>query len=79
MGKKIITILYTYKKSSFSGPITTGVDDNGAAVVSMLEVARQLTEMNQQGARRQNTIIFVSFDTEEEGNENIINPDMPIV
>ena len=45
----------------------------------MLEVARQLTEINQQGARRQNTIIFVSFDTEEEGNENIINPDMPIV
>ena len=47
--------------------ITTGVDDNGAAVVSMLEVARQLTEMNQQGVRRQNTIIFVSFDIEEEG------------
>ena len=45
----------------------------------MLEVARQLTEMNQQGVRRQNTIIFVSFDTEEEGNENIINPEMPIV
>ena len=33
----------------------------------MLEVARQLTEINQQGVRRQNTIIFVSFDVEEEG------------
>ena len=45
-----------------------GVDDNGAAVVSMLEVARQLTEMNRQGLKRLNTVIFVSFDIEEEGN-----------
>ena len=44
------------------------MDDNGAAVVSMLEVARQLTEMNRQGLKRLNTIIFVSFDIEEQGN-----------
>ena len=43
------------------------MDDNGAGVAAMLEVARQLTEMNKQGVKRQNTIFFVSFDIEEQG------------
>ena len=42
-----------------------GVDDNGAGVVAMLEVVRQVTEANKQGTKRQNTIIFASFDAEE--------------
>ena len=42
-----------------------GVDDNGAAVVSMLEAIRQLREKSE--VKRQNTMIFVSFDIEEEG------------
>lgn len=46
---------------------SAGVDDNGAGVVAMLDVARQLTEMNKQGTKRNNTIIFVSFDIEEQG------------
>ena len=45
--------------------IFEGVDDNGAGCAAMLEVARQLTEMN---VKRQNTIIFVSFDVEERSN-----------
>ena len=44
---------------------TAGVDDNGAAVVSMLEAIRQLTETS--GVQRRNTMVFVSFDIEEEG------------
>ncbi|XP_060603516.1 uncharacterized protein YfbL-like isoform X2 [Ruditapes philippinarum] len=46
---------------------TKGVDDNGAGVAAMLEVAKQLTGQNKQGVTRKNTIIFVSFDLEEEG------------
>ena len=44
---------------------TAGVDDNGAAVVSMLEAIRQLTDTS--GVQRRNTMVFVSFDIEEEG------------
>lgn len=46
---------------------TAGVDDNGAGVVAMLDVARQLTEMYRHGTKRNNTILFVSFDIEEQG------------
>ncbi|XP_060599515.1 uncharacterized protein YfbL-like [Ruditapes philippinarum] len=60
---------------------TKGVDDNGAGVAAMLEVAKQLTGQNKQGVTRKNTIIFVSFDLEEEryiGSEvfiqNWLNP-----
>ena len=42
-----------------------GVDDNGAGVAALLEVARQVTSANKQGAKRQNTIIFACFDGEE--------------
>ena len=44
-----------------------GVDDNGAGVAALLEVARQVTAANKQGAKRQNTIIFACFDGEELG------------
>ena len=43
------------------------MDDNGAGVVAMLEVAKQLTAMNKKGVKRKNTVIFVSFDIEEQG------------
>ena len=43
------------------------MDDNGAGVVAMLEVAKQLTAMNKKGVQRKNTVIFVSFDIEEQG------------
>jgi Zn-dependent M28 family amino/carboxypeptidase len=33
----------------------------------MLEVARQQTGQSKQGVKRKNTIIFVSFDLEEQG------------
>lgn len=46
-------------------PNTPGVDDNGAGVAAMLEVIRQVTESNKQGTKRQNTIMFISFDAEE--------------
>ena len=49
-----------------------GVDDNGSGVVAMLDVARQLTEMNRRGVKRNNTIIFMSFDIEEQGKFNIL-------
>ena len=42
--------------------ITAGVDDNGAGCAAVLEVARQITEMDM---KRQNTIIFISWDVEE--------------
>ncbi|XP_052102073.1 uncharacterized protein LOC127735795 isoform X3 [Mytilus californianus] len=44
-----------------------GVDDNGSGVAAMLEVVRQLTNINNSGYKRKNTIIFVSFDLEEYG------------
>ncbi|XP_045168396.2 uncharacterized protein YfbL-like isoform X1 [Mercenaria mercenaria] len=44
---------------------TKGVDDNGAGVAAMLEVARQLGSQNKQGVKRNNTVIFASFDLEE--------------
>ena len=34
----------------------------------MLDVARSLTSMNKAGRKRNNTIMFVSFDVEEQGN-----------
>ena len=37
-------------------------------MAALLEVTRQITEMNTQGTKRENTIIFVSFDLEEENN-----------
>lgn len=43
------------------------VDDNGAGVAAMLEVIRQITDMNKKGTKRGNTIIFASFDLEEDG------------
>ncbi|XP_060597493.1 uncharacterized protein YfbL-like isoform X2 [Ruditapes philippinarum] len=46
---------------------TKGVDDNGAGVAAMLEVAKQQTGQSKQGVKRKNTIIFVSFDLEEQG------------
>ena len=45
---------------------TKGVDENGSGVAALLEVTRQITDMNKQGTKRGNTIIFVSFDLEEE-------------
>ena len=45
--------------------ITAGVDDNGAGCAATLEVARQITEMDMAGKKRQNTIIFISWDVEE--------------
>ena len=45
--------------------ITSGVDDNGAGCAAVLEVARQITEMDISGMKRQNTIIFISWDVEE--------------
>jgi hypothetical protein len=36
----------------------------------MLEVIRQITNMNKKGTKRGNTIIFVSFDLEEESKLN---------
>ena len=47
--------------------VSSGVDDNGAGVAAMLEVAKQLTSMDLQGQKRKNTIFFVSFDHEESG------------
>jgi hypothetical protein len=44
-----------------------GVDDNGSGVVAMLEVARQLSEMNKKGIKRKNTILFAAIDLEEYG------------
>ena len=49
----------------------SGVDDNGAGVAAMLEVIRQITDMNKKGTKREYTIIFVSFDLEEYGKLNI--------
>lgn len=46
-------------------PGSPGVDDNGAGVAALLEVIRQVTNANKQGTKRQNTIIFASFDGEE--------------
>ncbi|VDI75551.1 Hypothetical predicted protein [Mytilus galloprovincialis] len=45
---------------------TKGVDDNGSGVVTMLEVARQITTMNRKGTKRKNTIMFAAFDLKEE-------------
>ena len=39
-------------------------------MAALLEVIRQITDMNKQGTKRGNTIIFVSFDLEEEGELN---------
>ena len=36
-------------------------------MVALLDVIRQVTEANKQGVKRQNTIIFASFDGEELG------------
>ena len=47
---------------------TKGVDENGSGVAALLEVTRQITELNKNGTKRGNTIIFVSFDLEEENN-----------
>ncbi|XP_063435862.1 uncharacterized protein LOC134716784 [Mytilus trossulus] len=44
-----------------------GVDDNGSGVAAMLEVVRQITNINNSGYKSKNTIIFVSFDLEEYG------------
>lgn len=46
-------------------PNSPGVDDNGSGVAAMLEVVRQVMEVNSQGTKRQNTIMFISFDAEE--------------
>jgi Zn-dependent M28 family amino/carboxypeptidase len=40
-------------------------------VAALLEVIRQITDMNKQGTKRGNTIIFVSFDLGEDGKLNI--------
>jgi len=48
----------------------SGVDDNGAGVAAMLEVIRQITDMNKKGTKRGNTIIFASFDLEEDRKLN---------
>ncbi|XP_060580482.1 uncharacterized protein LOC132737238 [Ruditapes philippinarum] len=45
---------------------TKGVDDNGSGVAAMLEVAKQLSGQNKRGVKRNNTIIFVSFDLKEQ-------------
>ena len=44
-----------------------GVDDNGSGVAAMLEVVRQVTKINSRGTKRQNTIMFLSFDAQELG------------
>ena len=49
----------------------SGVDDNGSGVAALLEVIRQITDMNKKGTKREYTIIFVSFDLEEYGKLNI--------
>ena len=43
-----------------------GVDDNGAGVAAILEVARQLHD--ERKSSRENTLIFISPDLEEAGN-----------
>lgn len=45
--------------------ISKGVDDNGAGVAALLEVAKQLGSQNKKGIKRKNTVMFVSFDLEE--------------
>lgn len=52
--------------------IYTGVDDNGSGVAAMLEVVRQITNINNSGYKSKNTIIFVSFDLEEYGGMLLI-------
>lgn len=47
--------------------ITSGVDDNGAGVAAMLEVARQLGDQNAKGVKRNNTMVFLAPDLEEYG------------
>ena len=49
-----------------TGNTTKGVDENGSGVAALLEVTGKIMEMNKQGTKRGNTIIFVSFDLEEE-------------
>ena len=39
-------------------------------MAALLEVIKQITDMNKQGTKRGNTIIFVSFDLEEESKLN---------
>jgi len=55
-------ILYVY---------ISGVDDNGSGVAALLEVIRQIMDMNKKGTKRGNTIIFASFDLEEYRKLNI--------
>lgn len=48
-----------------------GVDNNGAGMAALLEVVRQVTELNKQGSKRQNTIFFIAFDGTELGRYRI--------
>ena len=60
---------------------TKGVDDNGAGVAAMLEVIRQITNMNKKGTKRGNTIIFASFDLEENqlsGSRHFVESWLPL-
>lgn len=43
------------------------VDDNGAGVAAMLEVARQMGNQTVNGVKRSNTMIFLASDLEEYG------------
>ncbi|KAH3741705.1 uncharacterized protein YfbL-like [Dreissena polymorpha] len=46
---------------------TKGVDDNGSGMAAMLYVAKQLTDENKRGVKRNNTVLFIAFDHEEAG------------
>jgi len=60
-------VLFKFFLNIFSLVLLVGVDDNGSGVVAMLEVARQLSEMNKKGIKRKNTILFAAIDLEEYG------------
>ncbi|XP_045184001.2 uncharacterized protein LOC123542287 [Mercenaria mercenaria] len=70
---KVVGLLAHYDTVS----TTKGVDDNGAGVAAILEVARQL---HQQKSKREHTVIFISPDLEEyllKGSYNFIKDWLP--
>jgi len=58
----IITSNYDTHKSS------SGVNDNGSGVVSLLELARLFSSHKKQGCKREFTIILVAVDFKQEGH-----------